>query len=91
MHPLESESPLIVYLDFKSPYAYLAKGPSRQLEHDFGIAIDCANDARGKPDESRAVPAAVAPAASRNLRRVTEFTVPLFAMSFALPCGWPPQ
>ena len=40
MHPLESESPLIVYLDFKSPYAYLAKGPSRQLEHDFGIAID---------------------------------------------------
>ena len=40
MHPLESESPLIVYLDFKSPYAYLAKDPSWQLEHDFDIAID---------------------------------------------------
>ena len=40
MHPLESDSPLIVYLDFKSPYAYLAKDPSGQLEHDFGIAID---------------------------------------------------
>jgi 2-hydroxychromene-2-carboxylate isomerase len=25
--PLRSDSPLIVYLDFKSPYAYLAKDP----------------------------------------------------------------
>ena len=40
MHPLRSASPLIVYLDVKSPYAYLAKDPSRQLEADFGIAID---------------------------------------------------
>ena len=40
MHPLQSESPLIVYLDFKSPYAYLAKDPSWQLETDFGIEID---------------------------------------------------
>lgn len=40
MHPLQSDSPLIVYLDLKSPYAYLAKDPTRQLERDFGIAID---------------------------------------------------
>ncbi len=40
MQPLRSDAPLIVYLDFKSPYAYLAKDPTRQLEADFGIAID---------------------------------------------------
>ena len=40
MHPLQSESPLIVYLDLKSPYAYLAKDPTRQLERDLGIAVD---------------------------------------------------
>ena len=40
MEPLRSEAPLIVYLDFKSPYAYLAKDPTRQLARDFGIAID---------------------------------------------------
>ena len=40
MHPLQSDSPLIVYLDFKSPYAYLAKDPTWQLEADFGIEID---------------------------------------------------
>ena len=38
--PLRSEAPLIVYLDFKSPYAYLAKDPTRQLARDFGIAVD---------------------------------------------------
>ena len=38
--PLESASPLIVYLDIKSPYAYLAKDPTRQLEAEFGIEID---------------------------------------------------
>ena len=40
MHPRQSASQLIVYLDFKSPYAYLAKDPSWQLEADFDIAID---------------------------------------------------
>ena len=40
MHPLETDMPLIVYMDFKSPYAYLAKDPTWQLEDDFGIAID---------------------------------------------------
>jgi len=38
--PLRSDSPLIVYVDFKSPYAYLAKDPTYALERDFGIAID---------------------------------------------------
>ena len=40
MQPMRSDAPLIVYLDFKSPYAYLAKDPTRQLEADFGITID---------------------------------------------------
>lgn len=40
MHPLQSASPLIVYMDVKSPFAYLAKDPSWQLETDFGIQID---------------------------------------------------
>ena len=40
MHPLETDKPLIAYMDFKSPYAYLAKDPTWQLEDDFGIAID---------------------------------------------------
>ena len=40
MHPLRSDSPLIVYMDFKSPYAYLAKDPTWQLETAFGIEID---------------------------------------------------
>ena len=37
---LHSDSPLIVYLDFKSPYAYLAKDPAYALEDEFGIEID---------------------------------------------------
>ena len=40
MHPLRSESDLIVYLDVKSPYAYLAKDPARSLIKEFGITID---------------------------------------------------
>ena len=40
MQPLQSDSPLIVYLDVKSPYAYLAKDPTWQLEADFGIEVD---------------------------------------------------
>ncbi|MDE0061274.1 MAG: DsbA family protein [Gammaproteobacteria bacterium] len=39
-HPLRSESPLIVYMDFKSPYAYMALEPTYQLEDDLGIEID---------------------------------------------------
>ena len=40
LQPENAEQPLIVYLDFKSPYAYLAKDPTWQLEEDFGIEID---------------------------------------------------
>ena len=40
LHPLQSDSPLIVYMDFKSPYAYMALAPTYQLEADFGMAID---------------------------------------------------
>ena len=38
--PLASELPLIVYLDVKSPYAYIAKDPSYQIETDLKIEID---------------------------------------------------
>lgn len=35
------EKPVVtVYIDFKSPYAYLAKDPARDLETRFGISID---------------------------------------------------
>ena len=40
MHPLQTDSSLIVYIDYKSPYAYLALEPTYQLEDDFGIEID---------------------------------------------------
>ena len=32
--------PLTVYIDFKSPYAYIAKDPTYALEGTFGIEID---------------------------------------------------
>ena len=38
--PLQSDAPLIVYVDYKSPYAFLALAPTYQLEDDFGIRID---------------------------------------------------
>ena len=31
---------LIVYFDYKSPYAYLAKDPARGLAAEFGLAIE---------------------------------------------------
>ena len=35
------EKPVItVYIDFKSPYAYLAKDPARDLERRFDIGLD---------------------------------------------------
>lgn len=40
MDPLRSSSDLIVYLDVKSPYAYLAKDPTRALIEEFDISID---------------------------------------------------
>ena len=38
--PRRSDARLIVYLDIKSPYAYLAKDPTKQLIQDFDIEID---------------------------------------------------
>ena len=40
MTPLTSDRPLIVYVDFKSPYAYLAIEPTRELAQRLGIAVD---------------------------------------------------
>ena len=40
LQPLSSERPVIVYIDFKSPYAYLAVEPTRELERELGIKFD---------------------------------------------------
>jgi 2-hydroxychromene-2-carboxylate isomerase len=38
--PLTSSAPVIVYIDYKSPYAYLAKDPTYALEDELGIEVD---------------------------------------------------
>jgi 2-hydroxychromene-2-carboxylate isomerase len=38
--PLSSTAPLIVYIDYKSPYAYLAIAPTCAMQDELGIAID---------------------------------------------------
>ena len=38
--PLSSRAPLIIYIDFKSPYAYLAKDPTMAMGDRLGIEID---------------------------------------------------
>lgn len=40
MNPLDSDAPLIVYLDFKSPYAFMAVAPTRALEEELGIEAE---------------------------------------------------
>ena len=40
LEPLASKSPPIVYVDYKSPYAYLAMEPTYALEDELGIEID---------------------------------------------------
>ena len=40
LKPLDSEAPLIIYLDFKSPYAYLAIDPTRRLLSESGLIAD---------------------------------------------------
>lgn len=37
---LDSDSPLIVYIDYKSPYAYLAIGPTYHMLDELGIEAD---------------------------------------------------
>jgi len=39
-NPLASSAPLIVYIDYKSPYAYLAKDPTYAIADELGIEID---------------------------------------------------
>lgn len=38
--PWRSDKPLIVYLDIKSPYAFIAKDPTWQMADELGIEID---------------------------------------------------
>ena len=38
--PIFSAAPLIVYIDYKSPYAFLAKDPTYALAEELGIEID---------------------------------------------------
>ena len=40
LEPLATKSPVIVYLDFKSPYAYLAVEPTRELERELDVQFD---------------------------------------------------
>lgn len=40
MEALKSDAPLIVYLDVKSPYAFLAIGPTLALEAELGMTFD---------------------------------------------------
>jgi 2-hydroxychromene-2-carboxylate isomerase len=40
LQPLVTDCPAIVYLDFKSPYAYLAIEPTRELERELGVQFD---------------------------------------------------
>ena len=40
LQPLQSDRPVIVYIDYKSPYAYLAVEPTRALERELGIEFD---------------------------------------------------
>ena len=38
--PFTSEKPLIVYIDYKSPYAFIAKDPTYAIADQLGIEID---------------------------------------------------
>ena len=38
--PRQSDADVILYLDIKSPYAYLAKDPARALEREYNISFD---------------------------------------------------
>ncbi|MCF8470569.1 MAG: DsbA family protein [Parvibaculum sp.] len=40
MKALESDAPLIVYVDVKSPYAFIAIGPTLELEAELGLQFD---------------------------------------------------
>ena len=40
MDVLESDSPVIVYLDVKSPYAFISVKPTLALERELGLSFD---------------------------------------------------
>ena len=40
MHPQKTDSPLIVYLDVKSPYAFVSVKPTIALERKLGLELD---------------------------------------------------
>ncbi len=40
IHPLKSDAPLIVYVDIKSPYAFVAIKPTLALEVSLGVPFD---------------------------------------------------
>lgn len=40
MQVLESDAPLIVYIDIKSPFAFVAIGPTLRLEAELGLRFD---------------------------------------------------
>ncbi|WP_108788644.1 DsbA family protein [Erythrobacter sp. Alg231-14] len=40
MDALKSDAPLIVYIDVKSPYGFVAVGPTLQLEKELGMQFD---------------------------------------------------
>lgn len=40
MHVLESDAPLIVYVDIKSPYAFVAIRPTLALEAELGVSFE---------------------------------------------------
>lgn len=40
LSPLATDAPAIVYIDFKSPYAYLAIEPTRELGRQLGVQLD---------------------------------------------------
>ncbi len=40
LQPLSSDAPLIVYVDIKSPYAFVAIAPTLALERELGAAFD---------------------------------------------------
>ena len=40
IQPLKSDVPLIIYIDLKSPYAYLSIDPTRNMLKELGVVAD---------------------------------------------------
>ena len=87
MRALESDAPLIVYIDVKSPYAFIALKPTLALERELGVLFDwrpltldipsylgSARKSRGKVVESNRSPASwrAVKYAYRDARRYAE-------------------